>query len=1062
MDARQQLQAALGSAYTVERELGGGGMSRVFVAEENALRRKVVVKVLPTELFAGVSLERFNREILVAARLQHPHIVPVLAAGEMNGIPYYTMPFVEGESLRARLARGVAVPITEVVALLRDVAKALAYAHERGIVHRDIKPDNVLVTGGSATVTDFGIAKAISASRTHDGDATLTQAGASIGTPAYMAPEQAAGDPRTDHRADIYAFGCMAYELLAGRPPFLQRTPQHLLAAHMGATPESVAALRVDTPGDLAALVMRCLEKEADRRPQQATELVRALETVTGGDAQPGMQGILSAGPRSLAKALALYAATFLGVALAARAAIVSLGLPDWVMSGALVVMALGLPAVLLTAYVQRITRLATTVRPTHTPGGTLSIQQGTMESLALKASPHMSWRRTTMGGVAALIGLVVVVAAFMTLRAYGIGPFGSLLGRGSLSPSDRILVADFRASADSALGDVVSEALRTKLSQSRAIGVVSAAGIGDALRRMEKPANAHFDVPLARELAEREGVKGIVHGEVVSAGAGFIITARLVAAASGDELTNLREAAKDATDIIPAIDRLGRELRARIGESLKSVRDAAPLWKVTTASMPALRKYSEGMSLHYRQAQYGKAAEAFEEATRLDSTFGMAYMRAGLSYNNAATNVTRRDSMRARSFRLRDRLPPLERALVEGVHYDAILRRDSAIAAHERALAIDSNQTFVLNVLGNLYRSQREPARAERLYRRAIALKDGGGQASANIVWALLEQGKVAEAKVQIAETRKQFPAFKSAPLAGGAAIAMMEARYDSVEKLLDLSSRSEASSIARAAGTNLANVRQTRGRLVASAHLRDSLFARDRAAENLGNERSRRFNLALDSIHMENWVREHHTEAAVRLDALLASEESRGGPAPLALLAAAREYAWAGQPQKARVLVDRFDREVHDTIALRSASSLRPWTEGEIKLAERRYQEAISQIRRSDLLYDGRPHNCGLCTQVLLARAFDLAGMADSAIVAFERFVAGTALRFATDADYLAGAYKRLGELYEAKGDLQKAAEYYGKFIALWKDADPDLQPKVAEVRLRLARMRDQERRR
>ena len=164
-DLRERLQASLGNAYTLEQELGGGGMSRVFVADETAFGRKVVVKVLPPDLAAGVSVERFKREIQVAARLQHPHIVPVLSAGETDGLPFYTMPLVEGSSLRARLARG-ALSISEVVGILREVARALAYAHERGVVHRDIKPDNVMLTGGSAVVTDFGIAKAISAART--------------------------------------------------------------------------------------------------------------------------------------------------------------------------------------------------------------------------------------------------------------------------------------------------------------------------------------------------------------------------------------------------------------------------------------------------------------------------------------------------------------------------------------------------------------------------------------------------------------------------------------------------------------------------------------------------------------------------------------------------------------------------------------------------------------------------------------------------------------------------------------------------------------------------------
>src|SRR5919199_929825 len=225
VDLSQQLQAALGDSYTVERELGGGGMSRVFLAREHALGRTVVVKVLLPELAAGISAERFAREVRVAAALQHPNVVPLFRAGEAGGLPYYVMPYVRGESLRSRLRRDGRMPIADALSVLRDVARALAFAHDEGVIHRDVKPENVLLAGDAAVVTDFGIAKAVSAStraapEPASHDATLTAVGSMIGTPAYMAPEQVAGDPRVDHRTDIYAWGVMAYEVLAGTHPF--------------------------------------------------------------------------------------------------------------------------------------------------------------------------------------------------------------------------------------------------------------------------------------------------------------------------------------------------------------------------------------------------------------------------------------------------------------------------------------------------------------------------------------------------------------------------------------------------------------------------------------------------------------------------------------------------------------------------------------------------------------------------------------------------------------------------------------------------------------------------
>ncbi len=270
-------------------------MSRVFLASESRLKRKVVVKVLSPELAAGVSADRFEREIMLAAQLSHPSIVPLLTAGEASGLPYYTMPFVEGESLRARLAARGPPARADAVGMLRDVARALAYAHEHGVVHRDIKPDNVLLAGDIAVVTDFGIAKAITAARGEGGSVTLTGVGTALGTPAYMAPEQASGDPTTDARADLYSFGCLAYELLAGEPPFGARAMHQILAAHLAEQPPELLAKCPDCPPGLAALVMQCLSKDPAQRPQSARDVVHALDVVisravlpsTGGRAVP-------------------------------------------------------------------------------------------------------------------------------------------------------------------------------------------------------------------------------------------------------------------------------------------------------------------------------------------------------------------------------------------------------------------------------------------------------------------------------------------------------------------------------------------------------------------------------------------------------------------------------------------------------------------------------------------------------------------------------------------------------------------------------------------------------
>ena len=313
---RTPVPFTLGDAYAIERELGGGGMARVFLATEVALRRRVVLKVLPPELAQGLSAERFAREIALAAALQDPHIVPVLTAGTTaEGMPWYTMPFVEGESLRAHLvARPAAegpLPLAESVAILRDVARALEYAHARGVVHRDIKPENVLLAGRGALVADFGIARALGEARTlvPGGGGAHASVGMATGTPAYMAPEQATGRD-VDAAADLYAWGVLAWELLAGRHPFSDRaSARELMTAHASDPAPPLGAAAPAVPPALAALVMRCLEKDPRDRPATATALLEGLAVTDAGAALLPASARVAESARTVRRRRALLAA---------------------------------------------------------------------------------------------------------------------------------------------------------------------------------------------------------------------------------------------------------------------------------------------------------------------------------------------------------------------------------------------------------------------------------------------------------------------------------------------------------------------------------------------------------------------------------------------------------------------------------------------------------------------------------------------------------------------------------------------------------------------------------
>ena len=273
----EKIRAAFEGVYAIERELGSGGMATVYLARDLKHDREVAVKVLRPELTAAMGTDRFPREIRIAAKLSHPHILPLHDSGETGGFLYYVMPFAEGESLRTRLDRDGPLPVPEVVRILGELVDALAYAHAHGVVHRDIKPDNVMLSGRHALVMDFGVAKAVSDASSHD---RMTTAGIALGTPSYMAPEQASAEPNIDHRADIYALGCVAYELLTGHPPFGGGSAAMVLTAHMTRRPKPVSDARGGVPVALSELIAKCLEKEPQDRFQSADQMLPVLEAL--------------------------------------------------------------------------------------------------------------------------------------------------------------------------------------------------------------------------------------------------------------------------------------------------------------------------------------------------------------------------------------------------------------------------------------------------------------------------------------------------------------------------------------------------------------------------------------------------------------------------------------------------------------------------------------------------------------------------------------------------------------------------------------------------------------
>ena len=932
-DPLDRLATALTGRYRIDRQIGAGGMATVYLAEDTKHHRQVAVKVLRPELAANLGAERFLREIEIAAGLHHPHILALYDSGGVDDVLFYVMPFIEGQSLRDRMAKAGALPIDEGVRIIREVVDALEYSHQHGVVHRDIKPENILLAGSHAMITDFGIAKAVS-----DAGAAghLTATGMSLGTPTYMAPEQAMADPGIDHRVDIYAVGVLAYEILAGRAPFLGANPQQVIAGHLSQKPDALSIHRSAVPPALEAVVMRCLEKNPADRWQRAGEMLRALDAaVTPSGAYP-------------------------------------------------------------------------------TPG-----------AVAAATNPRTRRRRNELiaGG---LVSVALIAAALVWFGQEGRA--GTLIGDDVLAQDDLVLVSEFQnRTADSTLAETVTDAVRVELQQSRVVQVMSQRAMWDGLRRMGLGHDTALPDSTVRELAERESAKAYIVGDIARIGSGYQLTARVLATEGGAEALTARATAANESELIGAVGELGKALRRGIGESLRSVRAAPPLAKVTTASLPALRAYMAA-SRAENDGDRPRGIVLAKQALALDSTFASAWGLLYVLYSNSVQTSLATEAA-ARAYALRDNLSEVERLRVMA-RYHSIrgeVAEEEAIWARLADLGRDE-----INYSNLLLGARRFPE-AEAMARRGLARTPRASVGYWNLIEAQVAQRRFEAADSSVTLMAALLPNHqwrKQLTLV----VALGRRDFDEAEAYLK---SPDAADFNFAPGYSC-TIQLQRARLRAW-----------RQCENASPFTRSSPQLALAEYRMTGDA----ARARRATDAFVASKpDARDADqygATVTLLAE------VGRVAESKALLAEWQRSVPPRdLGLRADSA---YVVGAIAAAEGRWAAAANAfLAVSDAPALGALHlyNRGLPEA---ANAIERLGHPDSAIVLLEKALAvpSIALGSIYETGWYAQGLQRLGELYEARGDRAKAADYYRKYVDLLRDADPPMAAQVQAVREKLNRV-------
>ena len=721
---------------------------------------------------------------------------------------------------------------------------------------------------------------------------------------------------------------------------------------------------------------------------------------------------------------LGVYAGGSFAVLQAADIFVDRLGLPDWTFFGLLLVLAAGVPVTLLTAFVQSSSR-------------------------SLRLQGVFTWKNTTLAGVGSLVALGLGVGLFMGARALGMGPVGSLLAAGVLDREELILIADFQSpTGDDLLAGAITEAFRIDFEQSPLVRVVSPGAVRDALLRMQRPPDSPLTPELARELAVREGLKAILMGEINRAGAGSIISVRLVSPGSEEAIVSFRETVADSSGVISAVDRLSNRMRERIGESLRSIRGGEPLEQVSTSSLLALRRYSQGIRAIELERDFPTGIALLEEAIAEDSTFAMAWRKLGVTLSNEGYPEERWREAFTRAHELSDRLTERERYLTRAAYFNSVERdQERAMATYRTLLESYPNETTALNNLAVIHVNRGERREGAELLRRALAADSSGVLYYTNLAFQEIALGELEAADRTLTALRARFPDVLMGE-ALSARVAWARGRHQEAE--------SRFTALLEHRRATVTEQEEAAWGLVSLAALRGRGQEAFRRLDRVVEVREARGLAVPPGAHLQFRASYRLTTAGDTAEAVRLVDEFLGQePLPDeaafegAHLSLAAFFGQAGHGERGRSFLEASDRITAGKAAPPVLEELREDVRSLYAFLNGRPEEALAHHRKRIAEGTQRAES-----QFSLAELHRRLGSADSAVVHFEGYLAiPPAERFQNDTFALPWVLQRLAELHEERGSPEAAREYYLRFAELWAEADAELQPRVLRAKERAA---------